>query len=128
MSVTLRGTKQFGQKANIMFNAKNGAQQIKNVKNTNPRTLLAFCLEAIAFAARILPFVLPLNNLIDLNEQTRRGIILFSNRIFNIFNVIIKYYTLHFLGRSRRRRRMLSLKPIFQSIFQAIDRRLKFPR
>lgn len=57
------GTGHVGHAAKKMLSRKNGAQHNTNVKNTNPRTLLAFCSVATAFAAMDLFFVRPARNL-----------------------------------------------------------------
>lgn len=59
----LPGTIQAGHAANKMFSKKNGAQHSTNVKNTRPRTLVAFCSFATAFAERDLPFLRLARNL-----------------------------------------------------------------
>lgn len=54
---------QAGHDANNILSKKNGAQHNTNVKKTRPRTLVAFCSLATAFADNDLPFFRLVRNL-----------------------------------------------------------------
>lgn len=73
------GTSQSGQAAKTIFKIKKGDQHKTKVKKTKPRTLVAFCSVATAFADRMLRLLRLLrnlqgNNLIELEVKSKRRI------------------------------------------------------
>lgn len=64
-----------------MLSRKNGAQHNTNVKNTNPRTLLAFCSVATAFAVKDLFFIRLARNLEEIFKILKKSIEIFVSKI-----------------------------------------------